>query len=179
MKKIALKAVAMTILATSLTGCIGQMGTSQLVTKVNLSVVDNRYARAGLYLLLGPVYGIAATADLFIFNSIEFWTGRNPITGKSPALADTPMNAVIKVNGQLGSDLSTPPLASVRNSDIEAASFNQLDDSTLEMNVSYTNGETAVLRGEKAGDNVNFYLDGEFITAVSVDELSQYARNQA
>ncbi|MGF1724435.1 DUF3332 domain-containing protein [Photobacterium nomapromontoriensis] len=179
MKKIAYKAVAMTILATSLTGCIGQMGTSQLVTKANLTVVDNRYARAGLYVLLAPVYGIAATADLFIFNTIEFWTGRNPITGKSPALADTPMNAVIKVNGQLDRQLTTAPLASVRNSDIEEASFRQIDERTLEMNVAYTNGKQAVLRGEKAGENVNFYLDGEFITAVSVDELSQYARNQA
>ncbi|KLV07367.1 membrane protein [Photobacterium aquae] len=179
MKKIALKAVAMTILATSLTGCIGQMGTSQLVTKVNLSAVDNRYARAGLYVLLGPVYGIAATADLFIFNTIEFWTGRNPITGKAPALADTPMNAVIKVNGQLDRQLTTAPLASVRQSDIDTATFRQLDNQTLEMNVAYTDGKTAVLRGEKAGDEVNFYLDGEFITAVSVDDLEQYARNQA
>ncbi|WP_240182569.1 DUF3332 family protein, partial [Vibrio cholerae] len=27
-----------------------------------------------------------STADLFIFNSIEFWTGKNPISGKSPAV---------------------------------------------------------------------------------------------
>ncbi|MGF1699792.1 DUF3332 domain-containing protein [Photobacterium makurazakiensis] len=179
MKKIAMKAVAMTILATSLTGCIGQMGTSQLVTKANLSAVDNRYGRAGLFVLLSPVYGIAATADLFIFNSVEFWTGKNPITGKSPAVADTPVDAIFKVNDKLDPSMTTVPLASVQNSDIEAASFRQLDDKTLEMNVVYQGGESVVLRGEKAGDDVNFYLDGEFITAVSVEELSQYANNQA
>lgn len=72
MKKFALKAVVIAVLATTLTGCIGQMGVSKVVTKANLSAVDNRYGRAGLYVLLSPVYGIAATADLFIFNSIEF-----------------------------------------------------------------------------------------------------------
>ncbi|MDV5171901.1 DUF3332 domain-containing protein [Photobacterium rosenbergii] len=179
MKKIASKAIVMTLLATSLSGCIGQMGTSQLVTKANLSAVDNRYGRAGLFVLLGPVYGIAATADLFIFNTIEFWTGKNPITGKSPAVADTPVDAIFKVNGQLDSSLTTVPLASVQNSDIFAASFRQIDERTLEMNVVYQSGEQAVLRGERAGDDVNFYLDGEFVAAVGIDELSQYASNQA
>ncbi|MGF1758040.1 DUF3332 domain-containing protein [Photobacterium sagamiensis] len=179
MRKTALKVVAMTILATSLTGCIGQMGTSQLVTKANLSAIDNRYGRAGLFVLLSPVYGIAATADLFIFNSIEFWTGKNPITGKSHAVADLPVDAIFKVNGSLDQSMTSAPLASIQNSNIEAASFRQLDERTLEMNVAYRNGESAVLRGEKAGEDVNFYLDGEFVTAVSVDELNQYARNQA
>lgn len=178
MKKTALKVVAMTILATSLTGCIGQMGTSQLVTKANLSAVDNRYGRAGLFVLLSPVYGIAAAADLFIFNTVEFWTGKNPITGKSPAVVDQPVDAIFKVNGKLDKSLTDVPLVSVQNSNIDTASFRQLDEKTVEMNIVYRDGETALLRGEKSGDDVSFYLDGEFVTVVSVDELNQYARNQ-
>ncbi|OAN16931.1 hypothetical protein A3K86_08300 [Photobacterium jeanii] len=177
MTKVALKAVAMAVLATSLTGCIGQMGTSAAVTKLNLSAVDNRYGRAGLFMLLSPVYGIAATADVFIFNSIEFWTGRNPITGKSPAVADMPVEAIFKVNGKLDKQLTTAPLASVRHSDIEQAYFAQVDGNTLDMYVTYKDGETAVLRGEKAQDGVNFYLDGQFVTTVSLDELTQYANS--
>ncbi len=76
-------AVAVALGVTTLTGCMGQMGVTQLVTFGNLKAVDNRYGRAGLYILLAPVYGISAAADLFIFNSIEFWTGKNIITGKS------------------------------------------------------------------------------------------------
>ncbi|OBU12913.1 hypothetical protein AYY19_08350 [Photobacterium aquimaris] len=179
MKKFALKAVAIALLTTSLTGCIGQMGVSKVVTKANLSAVDNRYGRAGLYVLLSPVYGIAATADLFIFNSIEFWTGKNPITGKSPAVADMKLNTYLKINNMLDRSLTTVPLARVQNSDIKAAAFKQLDDNTLEMKVSHHNGTTTLLRGEKAGDAVNFYLDGEFITAVTVADLDQYADLQA
>ena len=179
MKKFALKAVAIALLTTSLTGCIGQMGVSKVVTKANLSAVDNRYGRAGLYVLLSPVYGIAATADLFIFNSIEFWTGKNPITGRSPAVADMKLNTYLKINSMLDRSLTTVPLASVQNSGIEAAASKQLDDNTLEMKVSHRNGTTTLLRGEKAGDAVNFYLDGEFITAVTVADLDQYAALQA
>lgn len=172
MKKFAMKAVATAVLAVSLTGCIGQMATSGLVMKLNLSAVDNRYARAGLYVLMSPVYGIAATADLFIFNSIEFWTGTNPISGKSPAVADTPMSAVIKINQKLDKDLTTAPVK------ISSADIKQVNDKSLEMSVAYADGTTQVLRGEKDGEMVNFYLDGEFITTVSVDELSEYAANR-
>ena len=79
----------------------------------------------------------------------------------------------------LDRSLTTVPLASVTNSDIDAATFKQLDDKTLEMQVSHRNGTTTLLRGEKSGDAVNFYLDGEFITAVTVADLDQYADLQA
>ena len=179
MKKFVLKAVVITVLATTLTGCIGQMGVSKVVTKANLSAVDNRYGRAGLYVPLSPVYGIAAAADLFIFNSIEFWTGKNPTTAKSPAVADMKVKTYIKLNSMLDRSLTTVPLASVQQSDIEAATFKQLDDNSLEMQVSHNNGTTTLLRGEKAGDAVNFYLDGNFITAVTIADLDQYADLQA
>ncbi|PKF48769.1 DUF3332 domain-containing protein [Enterovibrio nigricans] len=172
MKKIAIKAVAAAVLTVSLTGCIGQMATSGAVMKLNLSAVDNRYARAGLYVLMSPVYGVAATADLFIFNTIEFWTGTNPISGKSPALADTPMNAVIKINQNLSSDLTTAPIK------ISSADVKQLNEKSLEMSVAYADGSVQTLRGEKDGEMVNFYLNNEFITSVAVAELNEYAANR-
>ncbi|WP_434362455.1 DUF3332 domain-containing protein [Parasalinivibrio latis] len=179
MKKFTLKCIAAAVMVTSLSGCMGSMGLSSMVTKANLSAVDNRYGRAGLYVLMSPVYGIAATADLFIFNSIEFWTGKNPITGKSPALVDMPVNAVFKVNDKLDKDLTKAPLANVMHQDIKSAEMQQIDANTLEMKVAYNDGSNKVLRGEKAGEMVNFYLDGQFVSAVSIDELNQYASMKA
>lgn len=75
--------IAAALMSTMLTGCIGQMATTSMVMyEVNLKGVDNRYARAGLYTLMSPVYAITAAADLFVINSIEFWTGTNPLTKK-------------------------------------------------------------------------------------------------
>lgn len=103
MKSNALKIAIVTALGlSSLTGCMGQMATTGIVSKFNLEVVDNRYGRAGMFILLSPVYGIAGAADLFVINSIEFWTGKNPVSGKSPAVVDTPTKNYIKVKRQVG-----------------------------------------------------------------------------
>lgn len=169
-------ALKMTVVAglglTALTGCMGQMATTGLVSKFNLEVVDNRYGREGMFLLLSPVYGIAGAADLFIFNTIEFWTGTNPISGKSPAVVDTPTKNYIKVNDQLDSSLTGVPLSN--NSSIEQTSMQQVDENTMQMEISYTDGTVKTLRGEKAQDSVAFYLDNQHVTTVSNDELSQY-----
>ncbi|GAK84244.1 hypothetical protein JCM19238_1810 [Vibrio ponticus] len=165
-------AVVAALGASSLTGCMGQMATTGLVSKFNLEIVDNRYGREGMFLLLSPVYGLAGTVDLFIFNAIEFWTGTNPISGKSPAVVDTPTKNYIKVNGQLDPSLTTVPLSN--NSDIEKAVMQQIDENTLQMEITYLNGEQKVLRGEKGVDSVDFYLDDELVTTVSNRELNDY-----
>ncbi|WP_367989819.1 DUF3332 domain-containing protein [Vibrio sp. NTOU-M3] len=159
---------------TSLTGCMGQMATTGMVSKFNLEIVDNRYAREGMFLLLSPVYGIAGTADLFIFNAVEFWTGKNPITGKSPAVVDTPTKNYIKVNDQLDSSLKSVPLSN--NADIKQATMQQIDENTMQMDVSYVDGSKKTLRGEKEADSVAFYVDDQYITTVSYVELETYVK---
>jgi hypothetical protein len=175
-------AVAVTLGITTLTGCMGQMGVSKLVAFGNLKAVDNRYAREGLYILLAPVYGVAAFADLFIFNSIEFWTGKNIITGKSPAVVDTDVGgAVFKVNDKIDSSMTKAPIAPLQvNNNVKSTSVEQIDANTLEMHVALLDGTQQVLRGEKTDDSVAFYLDGNYITTVQVEELENYvAASQA
>ncbi|WP_440993319.1 DUF3332 family protein [Cysteiniphilum litorale] len=112
------------ILSTLLNGCIGQMGLTKAATGVNLKVVDNRYARAGVYVLASPVYAVTSFLDLFIFNPIEFWTGKNPITGVSPALADTNVNAWIKANEALPKQAAQVPFKSAQFSVQDTVSTN-------------------------------------------------------
>ncbi|PWF93981.1 hypothetical protein DD549_01440 [Shewanella algae] len=161
------------LLCSQLAGCMGQMGLSGMLTKGNLSAVDNRYGRAGLYVLLAPVYGITAAADLFIFNSIEFWTGKNPITGKSPALVDMPADAVFKINHKLDKDLTTAPVK------LSRASISAIDDNTLAMTLSYEDGSEQVMLGRKQGEMVDFYLDQQFIASVSIAEMESYVADRS
>ncbi|NOH23774.1 DUF3332 domain-containing protein [Vibrio europaeus] len=173
MKSNALKIAIVTALGlSSLTGCMGQMATTGIVSKFNLEVVDNRYGRAGMFILLSPVYGIAGAADLFVINSIEFWTGKNPVSGKSPAVVDTPTKNYIKVNDKLDNSLKEVPLAS--NSEIDHATMNQIDADTLQMDVTYANGSKQTLRGERLAEGVVFYLDDQYVTTVSNIELTDY-----
>ncbi|AYV20678.1 MULTISPECIES: DUF3332 domain-containing protein [Vibrio] len=156
--------IAAALMSTMLTGCIGQMATTSMVMyEVNLKGVDNRYARAGLYTLMSPVYAITAAADLFVINSIEFWTGTNPLT-KKKAVADTPAEAYIKVNHKVGKKLSTAPVK-----------LSKLDDNTTQMDFIDDSGKARTLVGVSGKDSVDFYLDGEFITTASHAELEQYA----
>ncbi|WP_375749507.1 DUF3332 domain-containing protein [Vibrio sp. HN007] len=157
----------------TLSGCMGQMATTGMVTKFNLEVVDNRYGREGMFVLLSPVYAIASAADLFVFNAVEFWTGTNPITKKSPAVVDSPVDAIFKVNDDLDPSLTTVPVT--KNSDeIEKAIMQQVDENTLQMHVTYVDGTQKVLRGEKTDEVVDFYLNDEFITTVQVSEIENY-----
>lgn len=165
--------VVMALSVSTLSGCMGQMATTGLVSKFNLELVDNRYARQGVFLLLSPVYGIASVADMFLFNSVEFWTGKNPISGRSPAVVDSKMDAIIKVNSQLDKSLTEAPIQA--NIDgIETTIMQQIDENTLQMNISYLDGTHKILRGEKKEDGVNFYLNEELITFVSRQELETY-----
>ncbi|EOG9063149.1 DUF3332 domain-containing protein [Vibrio fluvialis] len=158
----------------SLTGCMGQMATTGLVTKFNLEVVDNRYGREGLFLLLSPVYGIASIVDLFIVNAVEFWTGTNPISGKSPAVVDRPADTMLKVNDKLDSSMTETPLGN--NSEIKDTNWKKIDDNTIEMDVTYLDGQQKTLRGKKTEDGVAFYVNNEYVTTVSNMELENYVQ---
>jgi hypothetical protein len=65
-----------------ISGCYGPFYLVRKVHKFNGEVSDNKWIVEVVYLLtahLIPVYGIAGLADAIIFNSIEFWTGENPL----------------------------------------------------------------------------------------------------
>ncbi len=79
--------------------------------KFNVEVVDNRYARAGVNFLLAPVYALTTAADYIVFNSIEFWAGKNPLTG-APHIFDSKVDTMIDVN-----DSQKAVLTEVRDGD--------------------------------------------------------------
>ncbi len=80
-----------------LSGCYGQYALVHLLYKSN-GTIENKWARSGVnaLLIIFPVYAIAGLGDVIIFNTIEFWSGKNPITN-SPSVAgkaDIPQNGV-------------------------------------------------------------------------------------
>ncbi|MFQ2298528.1 DUF3332 domain-containing protein [Aeromonas dhakensis] len=171
----ALALLAGVVASVGLSGCMGQMGLSSMVTKGNLSVVDNRYGRAGVFILLSPVYGLAATADLFVFNTIEFWSGKNPITGKSPALVDQELDALIKVNQHLDPSLNKVPLALLPQG-VREVEVSYPDERTAQMEVHYLDGRSSLMRGEKRGELLDIYFDGRLVSTLTPAQLEEKAR---
>jgi hypothetical protein len=71
---------------TATTACYGPFNLTRVVYKWNgnlkgRTAIETKWFIEGVFLLLAllPVYGLALLADALIFNSIQFWTGNNPI----------------------------------------------------------------------------------------------------
>ena len=79
------------VLASSLllTSCIGSFKMTNKVLAWN-SQISNKFVNElvffGLWVL--PVYEISALADMLVINSIEFWSGSNPIAQGQKTIED-------------------------------------------------------------------------------------------
>lgn len=86
MKKASFLTLAALTLAVSTVGCVGKNNGFALFNKIydwNLTASDNEWVNEIIFLGLCiiPVYPICLFADTIVFNSIDFWTGDNPIVG--------------------------------------------------------------------------------------------------
>ncbi len=84
MKKAAYLTLAALAMLTASTGCIGRNHSFALFNNIldwNRKCSDNEWVNEIVFLLFCfvPVYGISLFADAVVFNSIDFWTGENPI----------------------------------------------------------------------------------------------------
>lgn len=68
-------------LIVTLTGCYGGFKATKAVHEFNREVHPNEWVQEIVFLglVIIPVYGIATLVDAIILNSVEFWTGSNPM----------------------------------------------------------------------------------------------------
>ncbi len=81
MKKLSLKASAQLLgMALILSSCVGSFGLHQRLANWNMSI-GNKLVNELVFLgcNIVPVYEVCYLADALVINSIEFWTGDNPI----------------------------------------------------------------------------------------------------
>lgn len=80
MKRLALIAVSSILALSTLTGCYGKFALTRKIYQVNGQVSD-KFLRSGVTwaFVIFPVYGVAAFLDFVLFNTIEFWSGSNPV----------------------------------------------------------------------------------------------------
>lgn len=63
-------------------GCFGGFNLTRNVWQFNRDVSPNKWVQELVFLglVIVPVYAIASIIDAIFINSIEFWTGENPVT---------------------------------------------------------------------------------------------------
>ena len=84
MKKTFLASVlALGLLAPS---CLGPDNLYHTVKNWNAQVSDEDWVNEVVFLafIIIPVYGVAMFGDIVIFNTIDYWTGDNPINDPGP-----------------------------------------------------------------------------------------------
>ncbi len=77
-------------IALLLNGCYGSFNLTRQVYRWN-GQVGEKWPREFMFLILTwvPVYGIATLADAIVFNSIEFWNGKNPVEAPAAKTVQT------------------------------------------------------------------------------------------
>lgn len=68
-------------LALFASGCYGPFNLTRRLYQWNGQVGRDKWEREFVFLLLAwtPVYSVTVLADAVVFNSMEFWTGKNPV----------------------------------------------------------------------------------------------------
>lgn len=97
MKKNKLSLVCACILSSSIlfSSCIGSFALSQRLLSWNEDISDNKFVNELVFVAfyIIPVYEISYLADILVINSIEFWSGDNPLAN---------VGEVKKVKGENG-----------------------------------------------------------------------------
>lgn len=108
MKRVTAAILAMAIAMVSLQGCYGKMGLTKKVYRVNGEVGD-KFLRSlvSWVFIIVPVYGISALADFVLFNTIEFWTGSNPVALGEKNFQYSENGETYKVNARKSGDMLT------------------------------------------------------------------------
>lgn len=65
----------------ALTGCVGQYNAFRGIQSWNTRATDSRVWNSVINTAfwIVPVYPIALLGDFWVFNTIEFWSGENPL----------------------------------------------------------------------------------------------------
>ncbi|MDE6512541.1 MAG: DUF3332 domain-containing protein [Muribaculaceae bacterium] len=89
MRKTILTAALAALICSSLTSCMGKFALTRNLYAWN-EQVSNKFVNEILFVAFWilPVYEVCGVADLLVLNTIEFWSGDNPLTA-STKIIDT------------------------------------------------------------------------------------------
>ena len=84
-KNSTLAAILLLALSLSASGCYGKFLLTRKVYEINGKITNDKFVHSIItwVFIYVPVYALAGLADFVILNVIEFWTGKNPLSGMS------------------------------------------------------------------------------------------------
>lgn len=90
-----------TFLCTSLSSCMGKFALTRSLYSWN-EQISNKFVNELVFFAFWilPVYEVCGIADLLVLNSIEFWSGDNPMTASTKAIDTDHGRYLVKCDGK-------------------------------------------------------------------------------
>lgn len=109
MKKTILSAALAALLLSSMSSCMGRFALTHNLYAWN-EQVSNKFINEIIFVAFWilPVYEVCGLADLFVLNTIEFWSGDNPMTASTKAIDTDNGRYLVKCDGK-GYDITFEP----------------------------------------------------------------------
>lgn len=101
MKKIVLTVAAAALLCTSLSSCMGRFALTKNLYSWN-EQISNKFINEIVFVAFWilPVYEVCGLADLLVINTIEFWSGDNPLTSSTKIIDTDNGRFLVKCDGK-------------------------------------------------------------------------------
>lgn len=74
--------IILAVCAGMASSCVGSFSLFNKVVNWNRHATNNKFLNELIFILISPAYAIVSVADLLVLNTIEFWTGNNPMAQK-------------------------------------------------------------------------------------------------
>lgn len=101
MKKLFLTAAVAALLCSSMTSCMGKFALTRNLYAWNQQV-SNKFVNEIVFVAFWilPVYEVCSIADLFVLNTIEFWSGDNPMSASTKAIDSDHGRYLVECDGK-------------------------------------------------------------------------------
>jgi len=144
-------------LATSLNSCYGSFTLTKKLYSWNGTVGD-KFMNSGVMwlLMIVPVYGAASTIDLFVLNTIQFWTGKNPMAME----AGERETQMVKMDGKVYEVIATKNRFDIMAMDPDAKKISLVyDEKTMSWLVNSENGSVKIAQLNPEDQNILQLID--------------------
>ena len=153
-----------------LSSCIGSFGLFNKVLDWNKEATSSKFVNEVLFIVLHiiPVYEVCGVVDVLVLNTVEFWTGDNPIASH--------VGKTQKVMGSDGKMYAVTNLKDgyeIKNEAGEVVDF-KFDKAEKVWSLQTQDGTTVKLLKVKDNNTAEVYLPNGKNMEVSMDNLGLY-----
>lgn len=155
-----------------LNSCIGSFGLFNKVLAWNKDATGNKFLNELIFIVISPAYALCGVADLFILNTIEFWSGSNPV---SADIGKT--QTVTGKDGKLYTITTLKDGYEIKGQDGKTVKF--AHDEKTDVWAMVQDGKTTPILKIKDKDTAEIYLENGKTTDVSLNEQGLYEARMA